>query len=393
MLAPGAGAVDALARWNAPAIVPFAPVGTPESPPQPLDKPMPSSPRRLLCLAVIALAGCSSIGPATVQRDRLDYSQALAEAAKREILLNIVKLRYGDVPNLVSVSQLVAGYTVEGRVDLRSDFFREDFNFSDDVNFGIGGTFSDRPTVTYTPIKGEDFVRVMLTPIPPAELIAMLAAGTPADAVLGLGVQSINGRRNWTAEAQRDGRFDRAFDQILALLEGLRADGLLGFRFDVQPSGRTAYLLLDEEGGELDPRAARLLNLLGLNAAARSFPIRFGFGDGQPGEIRVYTRSLFEILGILGAQIRVPDDDVADGLTYPTRVSGADLEALPIVTVQAGELPPFGAFAAVEYRGTWFHVDNDDFRSKRVFSVLMLILNLVENIGGQQLPVITIPSG
>ena len=354
---------------------------------------MPSRLRPLLCLLLLGLASCASIGPATVRRDRLDYSEALAEAAKREILLNIVKLRYGDVPNLVSVSQLVAGYSIEGRIDLRSDFFRQDFDFSNDVNFGIGGTFSDRPTVTYTPIKGEDFVRVMLTPIPPGELIAMLAAGTPADAVLGLGVQSINQRRNWTADSGVDGRIDRGFDQILALLEGLRSDGLLGFRFDVQPSGRTAYLLLDQQEGALDPRAARLLSLLDLDPAGRSFPIRFGFGEGRPGEIRIYTRSLIEILGILGAQIEVPGADVADGRTYRTLATGEGLEALPIVTVTASELPPLSAFVAAEYRGTWFHVDDSDYRSKRIFSVLMLILNLVENIGGQQLPVITIPSG
>jgi hypothetical protein len=358
-----------------------------------VDKPMPPSLRRLLCLALLGLASCSSIGPATVRRDRLDYSEALAEAAKREILLNIVKLRYGDVPNLVTVSQLVAGYSLEGRVDLRSDFFRESFDFSNDVNFGVGGTFSDRPTVTYTPIKGDDFVRIMLTPIPPSELFAMLAAGSPADAVLGLGVQSINGQRNWTADPRAGGRFGRTFDQILALLEGLRVDGLLGFRFEVEPTGRTAHLLLDQETDALDPRAARLINLLGLDPAVRSFPIRFGFGDGQPGEIRIYTRSLIEILSILGAQIEVPDGDITSGRTYPTRVTGADLQALPIVTVRSSEFEPFGTFVAVNYRGTWFHVDNSDFRSKRVFSVLMLILNLVENIGAEQLPVITIPSG
>ena len=61
--------------------------------------------------------------------------------------------------------------------------------------------------------------------------------------------------------------------------------------------------------------------------------------------------------------------------------------------MRSSELPPFGTFVAVDYRGTWFHIDDSDFRSKRVFSVLMLILNLVEDIGGEQLPVITIPSG
>ena len=354
---------------------------------------MPSRLRPLLCLVLLALAGCASIGPATLRRDRLDYSDALAEAGKREVLLNIVKLRYADVPSLVTVSQLVAGYTLEGRVDLRSAFLRQDFDFSNDVNFGIGGTFSDRPTVTYTPIKGDDFARVMLTPVPPSELFAMLAAGSPADAVLGLGVQSINGRRNWTADPRIDARFDRSFDQILALLEALRIDGLLGFRFDVQPTGRTAYMLLDPESETLDPRAARLLKLLGLDPDVRSFPIRFGFGDGEPRELRIYTRSLIDILTILGAQIQVPQEHVNSGRTYQTLATGTDLEALPIVSVSASELPPYSTFVAVKYAGSWFYIDNNDYRSKRIFSVLMLILNLVEKIGGEQLPVITIPSG
>ena len=135
----------------------------------------------LLGLALV-IAGCTSIGPPTLRRDRLDYADALADASKRETLLNIVKLRYADSPSLVTVNQLVAGYTLEGRVDLRSDFFTENFNISDDVNFGVGGTFSDRPTVTYTPIKGDNFARVMLTPIPPSELFAMLTTGAPGRA-------------------------------------------------------------------------------------------------------------------------------------------------------------------------------------------------------------------
>jgi hypothetical protein len=77
-----------------------------------------------------------------------DYADALGDAAKRETRLNIVKLRYADTPSLVTVSQLVSGYTLEGRLDLRSDFFTNTFDFADDLGFGVGGTFSDRPTVT-----------------------------------------------------------------------------------------------------------------------------------------------------------------------------------------------------------------------------------------------------
>ena len=354
---------------------------------------MPPRHALLLCLSLL-VAGCTSIGPPTLRRDRLDYADALADAAKRETLLNIVKLRYADTPSLVTVSQLVAGYTLEGRVNLGTDFFTSDFDFADDVNIGVGGTFSDRPTVTYTPIKGDDFARVMLTPIPPSELFAMLAAGAPADLTLGLGVQSINGLSNWTAEADGDARVDVAFAEVLQLMGELRRDGVLGFRFDTQAGPRTVYLLLEvPEDQALDPRARRLLDLLGLDPALRSFPIRFGFGETRPSEIRIYTRSLIEILSNLAAQVEVPARNVAAGRTHPTQAGPAELPALPYLSVMARELRPFEAFVAVNYRGTWYWIDDRDFASKRVFSVLMLLLNLVDKGREVQLPVITIPTG
>ena len=353
-------------------------------------------PRRTLlsCLLLFGLIGCTSIGPPTLRRDRLDYADALADAAKRETLLNIVKLRYADTPSLVTVSQLVAGYTLEGRADLRSAFFTNDFDFSNDVNFGIGGTFSDRPTVTYTPIKGDDFARVMLTPIPPSELFAMLAAGAPGDLTLGLAVDSINGLRNWSVDAGGATRVDAAFAEVIELLGALRADGVLGFRFDTQAGPRTVYLVLDEDTARpLDPRARRLLELLGLDPDLRSFPIRFGFREARGSEIRIYTRSLIEILGNLAAQVAVPAADVAGGRTYATQARPDELPSLPTLSVAAQGIRPLDAFVAIDYRGTWYWIDDGDYASKRVFSILMLLLNLVDKESEVALPVITIPTG
>ncbi len=347
-----------------------------------------------LCLVLAALAGCDSIGPTTLGRDRLDYAAALADASKRETLLNVVKLRYADAPSLVTVSQLVAGYTLEGRVDLRSNFFTNSFDLSDDVGFGVGGTFSDRPTATYTPIKGDDFARLMLTPLPPSELFAMLATGGPAALTLGLGVESINGLRNWSPDARGIGRVDATFVEVLQLIGDLRNDGLLGFRFEVEGGRRTAHLLLaDGDQSPPDARTARLRALLDLDPGMTSFPIRFGFGTGKAGEIRIYTRSLLEILNNLAAQIEVPGGDVAEGRTYPTRISPAELPLLPNLAVESRLIKPLESFVAVEYRGTWYWIDDRNYDAKRVFSVLLLLLNLVDKSGSAQLPVITIPSG
>ena len=238
------------------------------------------------------------------------------------------------------------------------------------------------------------FARVMLTPIPPSELFAMLTTGAPAELTLGLAVQSINGLHNWTADAQGEPNVDPEFAEVLELLGALGRDGVVGFRFDTQAGPRTAYLLLeDQEGAPLEPRARRLLDLLHLDPGVRSFPIRFGFGRAEPSEIKIYTRSLIEILSNLAAQVEVPEDNVDAGRTYPTQLRPEELGVLPSLAVSAREVRPHEPFVAVEYRGTWYWIDDRDYASKRVFSTLMLLLNLVDKGAEGQLPVITIPTG
>ena len=68
-------------------------------------------------LAVL-LAGCTHLGPQTVTRDRFDYNTAISDSWKQQTLLNIVKIRYADMPLFVEVASIVSGYTLEGSVNL-----------------------------------------------------------------------------------------------------------------------------------------------------------------------------------------------------------------------------------------------------------------------------------
>ncbi len=61
-------------------------------------------------LLLWSVAGCGSIGPTTVNRDRFDYITGISESWKQQTLLNIVKLRYADVPVFMDVGQVISGY-------------------------------------------------------------------------------------------------------------------------------------------------------------------------------------------------------------------------------------------------------------------------------------------
>ena len=53
------------------------------------------------------------MGPGTVTRDRFDYAGSVGESWKTQMLLNLVKIRYGDIPVFLDVGQVVAGYSMQ----------------------------------------------------------------------------------------------------------------------------------------------------------------------------------------------------------------------------------------------------------------------------------------
>jgi hypothetical protein len=101
---------------------------------------------------------------------------------------------------------------------------------------------------------------------------------------------------------------------------------------------------------------------------------------------------MLEILGTIATDIRVPERDVARGLT---QANSDDLARNPDdisrVKILSGNAPPQDAFAAVRYNGSWFWIGNDDLNSKRAFTFLTLFFALAETGSVPATPVLTIP--
>jgi len=159
------------------------------------DNKLKKSYTLLIAAMLIFLSACTSIGPQTIPRDRFDYNTAIANSWKEQTLLNIVKLRYADMPLFVEVASIVSGYTLESSVSFGGTHVGSGNSVAGNEIFSLGGSgkFSDRPTITYAPITGKNFNKRFMTAIPPGAILFLMQSGWSVDLIFPLTINSING--------------------------------------------------------------------------------------------------------------------------------------------------------------------------------------------------------
>ena len=353
----------------------------------------------LLLLIVFGITGCASIGPGTMTRDRFDYSSAVAESWKSQMLLNLVKIRYGDTPVFLDVGQIVSGYTVEGTLSAGGTIFSTSGVVpgvpDSSVILGAQGRYTDRPTITYAPLVGERFARSMMTPLPPPAILSLIQAGYPVDGVFRLAVHEINGIRNRYGGDLRARPADPEFYALLRDLRRLQAAGGIGLR--VQRTDHNEAMLMTFRQN-VDPAitatALAVRQRLGLDPAAQEIRVVYGSVAMNNKELAILSRSILEILVDLASFISVPEAHVLERRVGPTHEDegGAEGPIRPLIRIGSAAERPNEAFAAVRYRGHWFAIDDHDMPSKRLFSFLMFLFTLVETGGKEGAPVVTIPA-
>jgi len=149
-----------------------------------------SSPRALRLLAVLAasLATAGCMGSWAMRGTRLHYNKSLSHTASQEILLNIVRMRYGETPTFFDLPSIVS--QSEARMNGNGGQVGP-------LQGVVAGNFTlrDAPTLTYQPRTGDNLGASMIKALSAAVILDVPPGGDTRTFLLTF-VDSINGVRN-----------------------------------------------------------------------------------------------------------------------------------------------------------------------------------------------------
>jgi hypothetical protein len=327
-----------------------------------------------------------------VVRDRFDYTSSISDSWKSQMLINMVKMRYGDAPVFLDVSSVITSYELAASANVGGSFTSNP-NVAG-ATVGAGAAYANRPTVTYSPLSGDKFARSLMSPIPPSSILNLIQSGYPVDLVLRLGVQSINGIENRYGGGAVGHKADPQFYSLIEKMKKIQNAGAMGIR--VKPLGKKEATLFVFQG-KVDPTTQaeimEVRRILGLNPNLKEFKVSYGRVAEGNQEIALLTRSMLQIIIDLASYMDVPEKDIKEGRvnsTFHEEVGGLAIE--PLIQVKTSSEKPEESFASVPYHDHWFYIDDRDLRSKKMFSFLMFVFTLVETEDKTPPPVVTIPS-
>ena len=117
------------------------------------------------CVFGCLLTGCTVVGPAAVHSGRLAYNEAIIETDNQQMLLVVVRNRYGERSNLLAVASVTANVRVATNAGIEVGVGNSDNYSGNLVPFSAGFIYEENPTISYTPVGGEKYAHQMMSPV------------------------------------------------------------------------------------------------------------------------------------------------------------------------------------------------------------------------------------
>ena len=335
----------------------------------------------VLSLVIISsiFLGCTKYGPGFLQSERSQYNQAIQKTNDEQLILNLVRLKYHDSPLFMEVSNIASQFTLQN-----------DISITTQLQAGAKGIFTpdagtfveERPTVSYSPLHGENFVKSVLTAVSLKTIALLFHSGWSIERVFKVCLQRIDKLKNAPSASGPTPKIapkTKKFFQAVKYLQKLQVQGGLNLAYRV--SDGEPQLVIDISEAFKNSQAA--------NQFARSINATVGkasyvfetpsMKDKQSTDI--VTRSLLGIMFYLSQAVEVPEPDLEEGRVVVTKTDTGRVFNWTEITggllrIHNSLNRPEDANLLIFYRNYWFYINDSDLISKSTFSLLAQIYAL-----------------
>ena len=349
----------------------------------------------LIPLILFILTSCSNIGSIELPIDRLGYNDALQYSDLQQELLNIVRLRYSDPPYFMSVNSIVSQFSYSRT----GSFSVSNSSAPPPALLGTGSgdiSFSESPTVTFTPLQGTEFVTKLMTPVDISVIYMLLRAGWGINHIFRPIIQEFGPIHNAVlASRVTSSRIPhyREFLALGAVFRKLQHAGTLDMRRD-KVNGAFAIRFDITTFAGLSEKEKSLLAKISATPDSPHFWL-VNKPSQKPDEVYIETRTVLGMLNYFSKGVDVPLDDIKNKQAPMTYEANGELFDWHKVTfgmlhVCTSPQKPVNAFVSVRYRKKWFYINNSDFESKETMNLIMIIMGIYQGKIEGFLPVFTV---
>lgn len=348
---------------------------------------------RMGTIALAMIGGCAHVGPGLISNGRPAYNRSIADTDNQQMLMVAIRDRYQERSSLLAVASITANVSISAGAAIEAGIGDEDNYRGNLVPFSGGLLYEENPTITYTPVNGQGYIRALTAPISVAGLAALTRAVVDPALIYVSLVSVVNGIYNPDFPLSGDD-VDPRFQRFVEIMVDLHRAHRLEWVEDPNEAGRFS-IVIDEFRPRFADQVKELCELLmfappGEEVDRLVVPVSPYSHGRDVGGIRLKTRSVYKLVEILSASIEVPAEDEQAGIaaTYP-RPGPAGKG----VRVQYSEDRPGSAYVAVEYRDGWFYIDDSDIVTKRFFRILGSLwgVTIAETASKSATPLLTVP--
>jgi hypothetical protein len=308
--------------------------------------------KRALIPLLLVACGCTTATTKAINSTYAGYNQTIAHNQNQQMLLNLVRLRYRELPMFLKVGALSSSFAFEmqGGANFGRSFAEQTWGIN------AGTSFSSRPTITYTPIEGETFVKQLLGEIDESTFVLLFRSGWPIETLCHVMVERIQQNYNKTDEPTYP-EFREMVDR-LAEAQGLN-------RLNFVTSEGEVYLQI----------TAREASIEGLGADSPEVERMVPFDAFQ-------LRSLMDVMFFLAKNTQVPK-----GHSDQVRVA----EENGWMNIRATRDQPNDALVWVKHNEHYFSIASSDVQSKDTFALVKMLFEVQAGDIKSVTPILTLP--